>query len=501
MEEKVTKDPRVEPVLKLMSLNDEQRALLEERMAREAEFKAYLHENDKAFEAINERRYAIAKSAIDIDIKNLGHVSEELKGCLEGLEIKLDGDKLAENKNIREVHTEKYKGFICSTSQEVRTRVVYGNSIDEVLNGADKLMKKNVSYTSVNIGSFNETEGQYENFRKYDIARRYDVSPVYLNLPHLNKEEFSALTKTLKTEGAKFNTFNKKWYVPYEIADKEVFKPYISEPPRQRDYSLQRHYTSQELALPVGNTGKTVNDMLQENRGFIRITYEYAGDNRIVPRAELQDQKHQETERTGRWLSEAKVRTLVLEGNELNKDLLYPGEGYCIQNEKEMRPSTPYASVVKFEGTEGDFYYIYGIHDISGETYRLSPRRFDTQQQAEANIPKGFKNVSVEELQKTSHMHMNVWSEIIRDDLKASGFNIECSDADYLIRRIRHLNDLTNKEWSLKEISKVYMQMEGDRLPADYSHLSDWAADSIKDIGNCCARLQSMEMNAVEAMP
>ena len=43
MEEKVKKDPRMEPLLKLMSLNDEQRALLEERMARVAEFKAYLH--------------------------------------------------------------------------------------------------------------------------------------------------------------------------------------------------------------------------------------------------------------------------------------------------------------------------------------------------------------------------------------------------------------------------------------------------------------------------
>lgn len=491
MEEKVTKDPRVESVLKLMSLNDEQRVLLEERMAREAEFKAYLHENDKALEAINERQYAIAKSAIAIDIKNLGHVSDELKGCLEGLEIKLDGDKLAENKTSREVHTERYKGFVCGNNQDVRTRVVYGNSIDEVLNGADKLMKRNASYTSVNLGTFNEAEGQYENFRKYDIARRYDVSPVYLNLPRLENEEFSALTKMLKSEGAKFNPAIKRWYVPYEIAGKEAFKPYISEQPRQRDYSLQRHYTSQELALPVENTGKTVNDMLRENRGYIRITYEYAGDNKIVPRAEFYDGKPAETERTGRWLSEVNVRTLVVEGNELNKDILYPGEGYYIQNEKEMRPSTPYASVVKVTETGGDFYYIYGIHDISGETYRLSPRRFDTQQQAEENIPKGFKNVSVEELQKTSGIYMDSWSEMIRDDLKASGFdNLKCSN--YLIRCIRNLNYLTNKNWGLNEISKVYTQMEGDKLPADYNYLSDMAVESIKNIGDICKSQEIM---------
>ncbi len=492
--EKTEVDERLEPLKKMLSLNSEQLDLIANRNAKEAEFKAFLREQDKAIEEINQRQRVLAKMLVEADVKKMGHVSDELKGCLEGLGIKLDGDRLAADKEIKVIHTENYKGFISGNKPDVKARVVYGDSIDEVLDKA-ALADNDGTYTTVNIGGLNKSEGQYRDYRKFDLARRYDVSPVYLSLPYLDKDEFAELTKKIKTEGAKFNTYNKSWYIPPELASKEVFQPYISELPRQRDYARQRHYTSQELALPVGQTGKTVNDMLSRNDGYVRITYEDNGRGRITPKAEfLTNDMAAENKQSGRWLSDSKVRTLIIGGHEMNKDVLYPGEGYQIEPEHEIVKSVPSAAVVCEEDASGKFYSIYGIHDISGMIYRLSPRRFDTPAQAQDNIPDNHKMVTLDELKKEHTLYADVWSQLIKDDMRASGYEA----SDYIIKNIKLLNFDTNKSWSLKEISDVYKMSDGRKPPEKYDYLSDRAMALISKVGDECANLQRMEIQTAE---
>lgn len=496
MAEKTEVDERLEPLKKMLSLNSEQLDLIANRNAKEAEFKAFLRAQDKAIEEINERQRVIAKTLVDADMRKSGHVSDELRVCLAGLGIKLDGDRLAADKETKAAHTENYKGFISGEKPDVKARVVYGNSIDEVLDKAAVLADKNKkSYTTVNIGGLNKSEGQYMDYRKFDIASRYDISPVYLSLPHLEQEEFTELTKKLKAEGAKFNTFNKSWYIPHDIASKEVFQPYISELPRQRDYSRQRNYTSQELALPVGQTGKTVNDMLSRNDGYIRITYEDNGRGRIAPQAEfLEMDMSIENKQSGRWLSDGKVRTLLIGGHEMSKDILYPGEGYRIEPEHDIVKSIPSAAIVSEEDVAGKFYSIYGIHDISGMIYRLSPRRFDTAEQAEGNIPDNHKIVTLDELKNEHKLYADVWSQLIKDDMRASGYEA----SDYIIKNIKLLNFDTNKSWSLKDISDVYKMSDGRKPPEKYDYLSDRAMALISKVGDECANLQRMEIQAAE---
>ncbi len=491
MAEKTEVDERLEPLKKMLSLNSEQLDLIANRNAKEAEFKAFLRAQDKAIEEINERQRVIAKTLVDADMSKMGHVSDELRGCLEGLGIKLDGDRLAADKETKAAHTENYKGFISGEKPDVKARVVYGNSIDEVLDKAAVLADKNKkSYTTVNIGGLNKSEGQYMDYRRFDIASRYDISPVYLSLPHLERDEFKELTKQLKDEGAKFNTFNKSWYIPHDIASKEVFQPYISEPPRQRDYSRQRNYTSQELALPVGQTGKTVNDMLSRNDGYVRITYEDNGRGRIAPNAAFYENSPDETEQSGRWLAESKVRTLVIGGNEMSKNILYPGEGFSIDNVHDIK-TTPFAAIVEEQDASGKFYSIYGIHDISGMICRLSPRRFDTQEQCERNIPDGHRLVSLEKLKAESKIYEDAWAEMIKDDIKNSGYDYSCC----MVKNIKMLNYETNKSWSLKDVSAVYKRLNGENMPEGVSELAE---AYIKRIGDECADMQRMEIQTAE---
>lgn len=486
MEKEKQIDECLELIKKMYSINQEREELIEQRAEKEAEFKAYLREQDKAIEAAKDRFNVIGRTVIDTDIKNTGHLRDEVKKCLELLGVEFKGDMPITGN----IHNEPYKGFISGDNKEVGTKVVYGDSIDAVLDKAARISDKISAYTNVNIGVLNKTEGQYIDFRKFDIAKRYDISNVYLTLPHVDKEEYSQMIKSLKAEGARFNSYIKKWYIPHELSQKEFFQPYIAELPRQRDYSRQRHYTSQELSLVCGSTGKTVNDMLSRNDGYVRITYEDNGRGRIAPKAEFCEHKTpDETEHAGKWLSDSNVRTVLVEGREMSKDILYAGKGYRINPEDEILKKTPYAAITGEEDAGGKYYTIYGVHDISGMVCRLSPRRFDTSEQAESNVPEGHKLISPEELKSESKLYEDVWSKLIKDDIENSGYGYSC----YMVKNIKLLNYETNKSWSLKDISAVYKQIDGEKLPDGISEL---AGTYIKRIGDECVNLQRMEFQA-----
>lgn len=314
MEKEKQVDACIEPLKKLAELNFKRNDLIRERKEKEAEFKAYLREQDKEINAVIEKQHMLGQVAIDIDIKSSGYLRDAVKNCIELSGMQVFENKVVSDKGI--IHTEMYKGFVESNDRNFGTKIIYGENIDELLDKAGTFTNKSPEYIIVNIGTLNPLEGGYGDFHKFDIIKRYDVTDIQLSLPYLDKSDFTELTKQLKAEGAKFNSYIKRWYIPYEMADKECFQPYISEMPRQRDYCRQRLYTLQELALPVGITGKTVNDMLSRYDGYVRITYEDNGRGRIVPKAEFyQNETPEDTQTTGSWLPDKKVRTVLVGGN------------------------------------------------------------------------------------------------------------------------------------------------------------------------------------------
>lgn len=59
----------------------------------------------------------------------------------------------------------------------------------------------------------NAATGQLGGASRYETATGRDVTPVYLNLPHMSREEFAKTTRYLKENGARFNSTKKLWYV------------------------------------------------------------------------------------------------------------------------------------------------------------------------------------------------------------------------------------------------------------------------------------------------
>ena len=160
------------------------------------------------------------------------------------------------------------------------------------------------------------------------------------------------------------------------------------------------------------------------------------GRGRIAPKAEFCEHKTpDETEHAGKWLSDSNVRTVLVEGREMSKDILYAGKGYRINPEDEIPKKTPYAAITGEEDAGGKYYTIYGVHDISGMICRLSPRRFDTSEQAESNVPEGHKLISPEELKSESRLYEDVWSKLIKDDIENSGYEYSC----YMLLSLIHI--------------------------------------------------------------
>lgn len=82
-------------------------------------------------------------------------------------------------------------------------------------------------------------------------------SLVYLRLPSMEREEFLKVTQQLKEDGAKFNPYIKKWYVPPGV-DKSKFQEYI---PQKNGSNAHENVRERQI---VKLTGLPVSDEMQD---------------------------------------------------------------------------------------------------------------------------------------------------------------------------------------------------------------------------------------------
>lgn len=89
--------------------------------------------------------------------------------------------------------------------------------------------------------------------------------PTYLRIPSMERDEFIKVTQQLKENGAKFNPFIKKWYVPSGV-DLDKFKDYL---PGQKNKSMNsEEKEKKQIAKKINQTKK-----YQANRPLVENIY------------------------------------------------------------------------------------------------------------------------------------------------------------------------------------------------------------------------------------
>lgn len=168
-----------------------------------------------------------------------------------------------------------YKGFAYINGSD-KPYILYGNSEDYIisrLQNFNRARTEQQRYVSVNIGVLvdqKETaQVRYENYKKYDVATGRDISPVYLRLPSLPKEEFVRLTEQIKAEGAKYNPHKKRWYALPDEVDR--FKEYLNDSPQNRAEVIDIQKELQEMMIEE----EPQKDVWENRHGIIDLEAKY----------------------------------------------------------------------------------------------------------------------------------------------------------------------------------------------------------------------------------
>lgn len=170
-------------------------------------------------------------------------------------------------------------GFAYTKNAE-KPQVMYGDSKEEILDKLqewNKTRSKDFTYDTCNIGTYNPAADKYENYQKFDVHTRQNISKIYLQVPErLRKEDFQNMLNFFKENGAKFNSYKKAWYI--EPGQEEIFKDYLpwkQEP--EKSVSMQpkapeaEQKKEQSVEAAPGNSGIQIKGF--EMDGIYGTTY------------------------------------------------------------------------------------------------------------------------------------------------------------------------------------------------------------------------------------
>lgn len=117
---------------------------------------------------------------------------------------------------------ERPKAFkaIAYMKQNTDTPVIlYGNDVEDLINKMKQInMEKSEEekLCTCYVRMYNQEKMEYENAHKYNLETGKDITPIYLNIPHMSRNEFLQTVKKLKENGARFNPIKKAFYVTQE---------------------------------------------------------------------------------------------------------------------------------------------------------------------------------------------------------------------------------------------------------------------------------------------